>query len=521
MNLRFWQRPTLTELVQEQVRATLREPPDWMWEAFGGDRTYSGKSASIDSSLGLIPVFACVRLLAGTIGSLPLMVYERSSDGRARQRIETSNEWRILHDEPNSENAADVVWENVTGHLNLAGNCYLEKVKGAGLVGELWPISPGKVKPCRDSQGNKIFEIEGNQRSFTEDEIIHIPAFGYDGMRGMSPIAQARQELGASLAMQEFIGRFMANNATPAGVIEMPQGMDMEDDTRREAFKQQWNANYGSLRNSGGVAILEDGATWKSVSMPLKDIEFLATSKFTVNQVARLFQVPPEMIGGDRDSSMVYSTVELQSIHFVVYSLRRWLVRIEKSLYRHRDLFPNRNRYPEFLVEALLRGDSQARATFYKTLAEVEAIMVNEIRERENMPPLADGDKPPMVAGKAPQAADPNAQPPANGNGRDHLDAVELRQLVMDAARSAAPNIEFPEQKPSEVRFEEGAFKFDIHPPDVHFDEGSIRGGDVSVNPAPIQLELTIPNGGKRTVEFSDGRKAVIEDADDSQVTDG
>jgi HK97 family phage portal protein len=413
--------------------AILAEPPDWLWNGFGIARSYSGKTVSEQLSLSLIPVFACVRLLARTAASCPIQVY---NTGAERKKAEASNEWRVLHDDWNDDHTADQGIETLMAHQTLWGNYYAEKEKSStGQVRGLWPLHPGKVNVIRDKRTQqKRFEVIGNDnRTFDDSTILHIPGLGYDGLKGLSPIAEARQELGTMLATQEYMGRFIANNATPAGVIQLPVGQDLNDDNRREALRQQWQAMYGNLSNAGRTAVLEDGATWQSIGMPLKDMEFVESSRFSVNQTARLFGVPAEMIGGDRDSSMTYSTVEMMTLHFITYSLMPWFVRIEKGLYRDRDLFPIRSRYPKFVAQALLRGDAVTRANFYKLMAEVEAITINEIRDHEDMAPRPDGDRAPIVAGKVapgglaptgettpknPQVVAPDAQVPAPTNGK-------------------------------------------------------------------------------------------------------
>lgn len=385
-----------TIVAGSERRAALKEPPDWLWDAFGAAPTASGKQVRETGALALIPVFACVRLLAGSVAQCPLIVYR--GQGKDRQRARDSWQWKLLHERPNDEHAPDVFYETVTGHENLWGNWYAEKVTGRKggrtVVGELWPVNPAKVKPGRDSRQRKVFEVEGNPRSFTADRIVHVPAFGYDGLRGLSPIAQAREDLGVAVASQEYIARVFSNNAMLGGVIQLPDGKTLSQE-RADALRAQWRAMH-NLKTAGSTAVLEDGATWQSTGMPLKDLEFVALNRFGVNQVARLFQVPPEMIGGDREQSMTYSTVEGQALHFVKFSLARWLIRIEQGLKHDRDLFPEgpgSDLYPEFLVEGLLRGDSKTRAEFYAQLVSIKAMTPNEVRERENMEPLPGGDE--------------------------------------------------------------------------------------------------------------------------------
>ena len=385
------------------------ETPGWFWDNFGGTATKSGQKVSADTALGLIPVWAAVRLLASSVGSLPLIVYQ--GQGRDRDRAKDSQQWELLHDEPNPESAADQVWETVMGHLNLWGNAYLEKAKdSAGVVGELWPMNPARVQVGRDRQRRKVFEVDGNQgRSYDESEILHIPAWSIDGLTGLSPITYAREYLGAILARDAYYSSVYKNQARPGGFVKV-KGMLTKE--RSDRLRDHFESGY-SGENVGRTAILEGDTDWIQATMPLKDQQFVEVSRFTITEIARLFGVPPEMIGGDRDSSMTYSTVEGQALAFVKFSLTPWLVRIENALWHDKDLFPDRDIYPEFLVDGLLRGDS-------KTRAEVNAIEVglgiktrNEARQQENRPPVEGGDE---IQQTMPGAA-PNVLQAAHSNG--------------------------------------------------------------------------------------------------------
>ena len=391
-----------------EQRATLREPPDWLWDAFGASATYTGKSVTETGSLGLIPVFSAVRILATGVGSLPMAIYK----GTARKRVlaDDTRQWMLFHEDPNPDHSADQWFETVEGHLNLWGNYYAEKVKGAGVVGELWPLSPAKVKPQHDKQGRKVFEVEG-EKTQTDETILHIPAWGYDGLTGLSPIAQARQALGAAFAREEYEARLYSNNGQPGGIVKFPGSLSDEAIRR---FKSEWNARMGGLRNMGSIGVLEDGAEWVDTGIPLRDLQFVEGQQFSATQIAMLFQVPPSWIGGKTGDSLTYSTVEGEALHFVKFSLRPWLVRIERAIRRDRDLFPDRDMYPKFQVEELLRGDSTAQANFFKSMRELGVYSPNDIREKLGEPPREGGD----VYQDTPQGAAPN-QPaePKRSNG--------------------------------------------------------------------------------------------------------
>ncbi|MDQ3730305.1 MAG: phage portal protein [Actinomycetota bacterium] len=375
----------------EQRETTFAKPDAWLTEALGGGPTYSGKSMSPKTSLRLIPVFASVRIIAESVGSLPLHVFRRVENGR--ERAESSKVWqqRVLGEAPNEEMAAGQFYETLTGHLNLWGNAFVEKQKmrvfgGGEQVDAMWPIAPSRVQVERNQRGDKRFRIDGHERTFGEDTILHIPAFGYDGLVGLSPIQQCREDLGTIGARGEYQGRFFANNATPGGYIKHPKSLGSQEAVER--LKAGWRAKHRGLKNAHEAAVLEEGAEWVATGIPLRDQQFIELAQFDTTQVANLFRIPPSMIGAPTGDSMTYGNRESDAINFVTYSLLRWLKRITEALWRDRDLFHSRRYYPEFVVQALMRGDAGSRGEFYQTMHDLGAITVAEIREREDMPPL-------------------------------------------------------------------------------------------------------------------------------------
>lgn len=390
--------------VRAEVRATLREPPDWLWDAFGGSRTLAGTAVSVDSAVGIDAVWAAVNALAGDAGASPLIVYR--GRGGSRERAVGDPRWVMLHDRPNPWMQADVYVEQVMAHLLLWGNSYSEKIRRRGVVEELHPVMPGRVRPYWDDRDRKRFEIDG-EKGYTPDEILHIPGFGWDGLRGASVITVARQRLGTIQARDEYEAALYGEDATPPGVLKTPKTLSPE---KARGLRDQFNAlNRGAGKRA--MVVLEEGMTWEQVGMPLKDQEFVEASRLTVGQVARLFGLPPERIGGDSGGSLTYGNVEARAAHYVTFSLRRWLVRIEKALKADPQLFPEADVYPEFLLDGLLRGDSKTRAEVYG-MAVDRWLTVNEIRAAENRAPLPGGDELNRTA------AAPAVGVNGNGNGR-------------------------------------------------------------------------------------------------------
>lgn len=367
---------------QRDLTATLATPPEWLRDAITGGSTYTGQTVGVDNAVSLVPVYSAVSLLAGSIGSLPLVVYRRLNEGR--ERAENHRTWGLLHNQPNPSMAADEVWELVGGHLCLWGNAFLAKIRDDfGIVKELWPLRPSRVQVGVDERG-RYFIVDGRNDRYTEEDILHIRGLGTDGVVGLSPVQLAKQMLAGSMALEEFTGRFWANNAHPGGVLQHPNKLSDEAAARLKAV---WEAAHGSLRNAGKVAVLEEGMQWQSTGMPLEDAQFIETNKFNDLRIAQLFRVPPYMLGAATGDSLTYANTEMQGIDFVRWSLRRWLVRIENSLLRDPSLFLQGQRfYPEFLVDALERSSTKDRYDAYGVGLDKGFLHVEEVRDRENLP---------------------------------------------------------------------------------------------------------------------------------------
>lgn len=381
----------LGRLLGREERATLGEPGTDLVEALSGAPAYSGRSVNVDGSLRLVPVYSAVSLLAGTVGSLPMKVYRRLDDGREPARKHWM--WRLLHDRPNPEMAADEFFELLMTHLLLWGNAFAWKVKNpAGRLIELWLIRPSRVQVYRDDRGDRRFVIDGTP-GYTEQDVLHIRGLGTDGLVGLSPVQQHRQMLAGAMEIEEYTGRFYANNATPPLAIKHPNRLS-QDAVRN--LRDSWTRTYGGARNSGKPAILEEGMDIVHLGLPLDDAQFIETQQFNDLRVAQMFRIPPSMLGAKSGDSLTYATTELQGIEFVTYSLRRWLVRIEGSLARDGAMFLQGDRfYPEFLVDALLRSSTKDRYEAYQIGIQSGFLGVDEVRERENLQPrgeVVDGE---------------------------------------------------------------------------------------------------------------------------------
>ena len=370
----------------------LSRPASWLVDFLGGgSETYAGKSVTPMSALSLVPVFSAVTLLAGAVGSTPLLVYRRL-DGDGRERAYTHRTWKLLHEQPNEFMAADEFWEIVTAHVLLWGNAFVVKGRGPnGLVNELIPLRPDRTFVMDDKNGRPVYvylDKQGREVKGGADEVLHFRGLGVDGKVGLSPIQLARQTLGNQLAQTEFQGRFWSNNARPGGVLKHPNELSTKAQKRLRAT---WDTLQGGLANAGKTAILEEGMEWQALGLPLADAQFIEQARFGRSDVALLFRVPARMLLADAGGSMTYSNVESDSLDFVKWSLRRWLKRHEGTLKRDPDLFLQGARfYPEFLLDDLLRADSETRSRVYQRALNPTTgwLDVDEVRAMENRNPL-------------------------------------------------------------------------------------------------------------------------------------
>ena len=371
-----------------------QSPPGWV-ERWAGLETASGVPVDETRALNLTAVFACVRILAETLSSLPLILYQRQADG-GRTRATAHRLYSLLHDAPNPEMSSLELRETLTGHVALWGNGYAEiEYNRGGQVTSLWPLRPDKMGMKREG-GELIYtyqlpkpdEMGRTSRKFAPWQIFHLRGWGFNGLIGYSPISLARQAIGLGLATEEFGARFFGNGARPGGVLEHPGHLDDEAYNR---LKESWDQAHQGLSNAQRIAILEEGLSYKSVGIPPEEAQFLETRKFQVSEIARIFRIPPHMLA-DLDRA-TFSNIEHQSIEFVVYTMGPWFARWEQAIGRSLLSTAERAQYfAEFLATALLRGDTVSRYQAYAQGRQNGWLSANDIRRAENMDPVEGGD---------------------------------------------------------------------------------------------------------------------------------
>ena len=358
----------------------------------------SGKAVTERSAMQMTAVYSCVRILAEAIAGLPLHLYRYNSEGGKEKAIDHPL-YLLLHDEPNPEMSSFVFRETLMCHLLIYGNAYAQIIRnGKDQIVSLYPLMPNKMTVDRDESGQLYYqymryadEVGGKNETviLKLTDVLHIPGLGFDGLVGYSPIAMAKNAIGLAIATEEYGAKFFANGAAPSGVLEHP-GTIKDPQRVREA----WQSQFGGSQNSGKIAVLEEGMKYTPISISPEQAQFLETRKFQINEIARIFRVPPHMVGDLEKSS--FSNIEQQSLEFVKYTLDPWVIRWEQSIMRSLLTTKEKKTYfVKFNVEGLLRGDYQSRMNGYATARQNGWMSANDIRELENLdriPAEAGGD---------------------------------------------------------------------------------------------------------------------------------
>ena len=351
-------------------------------------RSSSGKVVNERTAMQATAVYSCVRILAEAVASLPIHVYRYTDTGK--ERVYDHPLYYLLHDEPNPEMTSFVFRETLMTHLLLWGNAYSQIIRnGKGEVIALYPLMPDRMNVERDSKGQLYYEytvgmddaptVKGSTVVLPPTEVLHIPGLGFDGLVGYSPIAMAKNAIGMAIACEEYGAKFFANGAQPSGVLEHPG--TLKDPSR---VRESWQSTFGGSHNANKVAVLEEGMKYTPISISPEQAQFLETRKFQINEIARIFRVPPHMVGDLEKSS--FSNIEQQSLEFVKYTLDPWVSRWEQSMARSLLTAEEKKKYfVKFNVDGLLRGDYQSRMNGYAVGRQNGWMSANDIRELENL----------------------------------------------------------------------------------------------------------------------------------------
>ena len=398
----------------------------------------AGKNVTERSAMQMTAVYSCVRVLSEAVAGLPLHLYKYNKNGGKEKALDNPL-YFLLHDEPNPEMTSFVFRETLMTHLLLWGNAYAQIIRnGKGEVVALYPLMPNKMTVDRDSSGRLYYKYyRGSDEAIRSKEyevilspydVLHIPGLGFDGLVGYSPIAMAKNAIGLAIATEEFGAKFFANGAAPSGVLEHPGTLKNPDKVR-----ESWNATFGGSHNANKVAVLEEGMKYSPISISPEQAQFLETRKFQINEIARIFRVPPHMVGDLEKSS--FSNIEQQSLEFVKYTLEPWLVRWEQSMVRSL-LTPSEKReyFIKFNVDGLLRGDYASRMSGYATARQNGWMSANDIRELENLDRISaeDGGDLYLINGNMTKLADAGIFAAASGKEDSNEEVLEMDEQDSD-----------------------------------------------------------------------------------------
>ena len=410
--------------------------------AFYMGNSSSGKVVTERSAMQMTAVYACVRILSEAIAGLPLHMYRYKEDGGKEKAIDHPL-YQLLHDEPNPEMSSFVFRETLMTHLLLWGNAYAQIIRnGKGEIVALYPLMPNKMTVSRDEDGQLYYTYQKSQDELPKDggytvtlhpsDVLHIPGLGFDGLVGYSPIAMAKNAIGLAIATEEYGSKFFANGAAPSGVLEHPG--TIKDPSR---VRESWQQTFGGSANSNKIAVLEEGMKYTPISISPEQAQFLETRKFQINEIARIFRVPPHMVGDLEKSS--FSNIEQQSLEFVKYTLDPWVIRWEQSIQRTLLSADEKKTYfVKFNVEGLLRGDYQSRMNGYAAARQNGWMSANDIRELENLDriPVEDGGDLYLINGNMLPLARAGAFADSTENGKEDNPDEESDEEVLGVEES-------------------------------------------------------------------------------------
>jgi HK97 family phage portal protein len=383
---------------QLEQRSNLATPERWLVDYFsGGVETHSGKAVTSDSAMRMIAVFSCIHLLSRTVGSLPLYLYRRLPKG-GKEKARKHPLFNLIRMFPNNEMTAMRYRSTLQGHLAGWGNCfsYIDWNK-RGTINGLWPLRPDRVQVERIA-GELVYKFYPGSddkkvsESFTIPNyyMLHIPGFGFDGLMGYSPLGLAREAIGLGLATEEFGARYFGSGTHPGMVVEHPGKLS---DIGSTNLRKSLTEKASGLGKSHQILLLEEGMKAQAITINPEDAQFLETRKFQIEEIARLFMIPPHMIASVEKSTSWGTGIEEQNIGFITHTMRPWLVLWEEEYNRCLLRVDEREEYFfNFDIDALQKGNIGKRYEAYAKGKKHGWLSTNDIREKENMNPVEGGD---------------------------------------------------------------------------------------------------------------------------------
>ncbi len=424
----------ILEQMFERRDATLSLKDYQQWVDAGiVEQTASGVSVTPNKAMHHAAVFACVRILSGTIASLPLIMYERLE--RGKRRATDHPLYEVLKERPNEGMTSFEYRETLQSHLLLWGNAYsLIVTSPNGQVAELLPLQPDSMMEIVPRNGRQVYHYllpTGEPKWFDESIIWHQRGLGSNGRIGYSVVSMMRQAIGLGMAAEEYGARFFANDATAGITLEHPGKLSPD---ARKNLRESWENAHTGLSKKHRVAILEEGMKATKITVPPNDAQWLETRRHQIAEFARAFGVPLALLE-EHDKAATYASVEQFMLSFVVHGIRPWTVRWEQSIKHSLMLKKDRARFfPEHLVDALLRGDIKTRYEAYAMGRQWGWYSANDIRELENENPIpgkgGDVYLVPLNMVPSSQAQEPAADSSTDGAARSEARSRRLEQVI-------------------------------------------------------------------------------------------
>lgn len=364
-----------------------------LWQAIMGGKSNAGVFVSEYSALNLPVVYNAVTLIAETIGGLPIDILQKQGDARIQLNDHPLHE--ILNVQPNPQMDAITLRSTFLMHALLWGNGYLEKESTiAGSINALWLLPPEHTRPEKQKNADLTYitTIDGQQYRLLNEQVLQLLAPGHNGLIGQSPISHAREAIGWGMAMQTFGNKFFANDAKSGGFLSHPGKLSP---VAQKNLKDSKNEDAG-LENAFRIRVLEEGMKFTPTTIPPEDAQFLGSREFQIDEIARIYKVPPILLQSLSKSTSWGSGIEQLMIAFVTFCLQPWVTKLEQGFNRKLLTAEERRKgiYTRINLNALMRGDMAARSNYYKNLASVCGITPNEIRAKEDFNPIVGFDKP-------------------------------------------------------------------------------------------------------------------------------
>lgn len=356
--------------------------------------TSSGAQVNDASAMRLSAFWACARLISSTIGSLPLPVF--NVDDKGVRRVARDNPlYKVLHDSPNADQTPVDYWEFAALSLLLRGDHFARKVMEGGRLIALEPINPAIVDVRRLSTGGVGYRwTEGGETfDLSDEDVFHVRGFGGGPLRGLSTLAYARESIGIAIAADQAAGSLFRKGANPSGVLTTEIALDRAQQTEAETLLDE---KYAGALNSGRPMVLGHGFKWQPITMNADDAQLLQSRGWSVEEICRWFGVPPFMIGHNEKTTSWGTGIEQMLLGFQKFTLNPYLRRIEQAVRKQLITSADRARglTCEFNLEGLLRADSAGRSRFYESALRNKWMVINEVREKENLAPVDWGNEP-------------------------------------------------------------------------------------------------------------------------------